>query len=59
MEILAGAAMVGLGWQAVRYLMLPTCPRCKQKKWDRKLCYPLLFCRRCATRCDMHGRTYN
>jgi hypothetical protein len=35
------------------------CPRCKSREWDRKLCAPLLFCRRCATRVDSQGHAYN
>ncbi|HEY0014793.1 MAG TPA: hypothetical protein VGC13_00685 [Longimicrobium sp.] len=37
----------------------PSCPRCRGKEWDRRMCAPLLFCRRCATRIDAHGRAYN
>ncbi len=60
MEIIAGASVLGAGaWFLGRWLMTPNCPRCKAKKWDRKLCQPLLICRRCATRCDSHGRVYN
>ena len=43
----------------VRRVVTPPCPRCRSKKWDRSLCQPLLFCRRCATRIDAHGRVYN
>ena len=60
MEIIAGAGVLGAGaWFLGRWLLAPACPRCKGKKWDRKLCHPLLFCRRCATRCDAYGRVYN
>jgi len=59
MGILAGAIVLGVGWWVIRQVMAPACPRCKAKKWDRKLCYPLLLCRRCATRADQHGRVYN
>ena len=59
MEILAGAGVLGAGWLIARWFLIPTCPRCKARKWDRKLCYPLLLCRRCATRCDVQGRVYN
>lgn len=56
--------MLGLGVTAVaalvaRRLMTPPCPRCRGKEWDRRLCAPLLFCRRCATRIDAQGRAYN
>jgi hypothetical protein len=44
---------------AVRHYVTPSCPRCRNRAWDRKLCAPLLFCRRCATRVDSHGRAYN
>lgn len=37
----------------------PSCPRCRGRDWDRKLCAPLLFCRRCATRVDDALRIYN
>ncbi len=43
----------------VRRYMTPSCPRCRSREWDRRLCAPLLFCRRCATRIDSHGRVYN
>ena len=56
--ILGLAAFTGVGLLARRYLT-PACPRCKCREWDRKLCQPLLFCRRCATRIDAHGRVYN
>jgi hypothetical protein len=50
------AAALGFGAWRARY---PNCPRCGSRRWDRKLCHPLLFCRKCATRCDMQGLTYN
>lgn len=53
---LAAAATAGFG---LRRFMAPNCPRCRGKEWDRKLCAPLLFCRRCATRIDTEGRVYN
>lgn len=56
--ILGLAAAVGAGALVRRY-MVPACPRCKSREWDRKLCTPLLFCRRCATRIDTEGRVYN
>jgi len=56
--ILGLAAAVGIAVLARRYLK-PACPRCKGREWDRKLCAPLLFCRRCATRVDSEGRVYN
>jgi hypothetical protein len=49
-------AAAGLG---LKRLITPACPRCKAKSWDRKLCRPLLFCRKCATRCDTQLRVYN
>lgn len=52
------AAATGIGLLARRYAA-PACPRCKGREWDRKLCRPLLFCRRCATRIDVDGRVYN
>lgn len=51
-------AVSGVALLARRY-MTPHCPRCKNREWDRKLCAPLLFCRRCATRIDGEGRVYN
>jgi hypothetical protein len=42
-----------------RRFLSPSCPRCKSREWDRKLCAPLLFCRRCATRIDAEGRVCN
>jgi|GEM_PF-2136667 len=59
MGIALGALLLAGGLYAFRNLALPTCPRCKSKKWDRKLCRPLLLCRRCATRVDAHGRIFN
>jgi hypothetical protein len=43
----------------LRRYSAPACPRCRGREWDRKLCAPLLFCRRCATRIDAEGRAYN
>jgi hypothetical protein len=43
----------------IRQMVAPTCPRCGSKKWDRKLCRPLLLCRRCATRIDHQGHVFN
>ena len=51
--VIAGAAL------GIRQLTVPACPRCGSKKWDRKLCRPLLLCRRCATRIDQQGRVFN
>jgi hypothetical protein len=59
MGILVGAIVLAVGWMVIRQLVAPSCPRCGSKKWDRKLCHPLLFCRKCATRVDQHGRVYN
>jgi hypothetical protein len=39
--------------------LTPSCPRCRGRSYDRRLCKPLLLCRRCATRCDVYGRAYN
>lgn len=52
----SAALLLGLG---VRHYVTPSCPRCHNRSWDRKLCAPLLFCRRCATRVDSQGRVYN
>ncbi|WP_420126228.1 hypothetical protein [Longimicrobium sp.] len=54
---LLSAAVAG-AW-VLRHYMTPSCPRCRHRNWNRKLCAPLLFCRTCATRIDQHGRTYN
>lgn len=59
MTFVAAAVLIGFAGLGVRQLMIPSCPRCKAKSWDRKLCRPLLFCRKCATRVDQHGRAYN
>jgi hypothetical protein len=56
--LLAAAALIGVMILS-RRLMSPSCPRGRNKEWDRKLCAPLLFCRRCATRIDGEGRVYN
>lgn len=56
--LLATTVALAAGW-ALRRLTSPTCPRCRHRDWDRKLCAPLLFCRHCATRIDAHGRTFN
>jgi hypothetical protein len=54
----AVAAVVAAFW-AVRRGTTPACPRCGAKEWDRKLCAPLLLCRRCATRVDRQLRLCN
>lgn len=59
MSILAAAVLIGVAGFGVRQFLQPSCPRCKAKDWDRKICRPLLFCRKCATRIDQHGRAYN
>ncbi len=53
--------LVGLvgGATLSRRLRSPACPRCRARAWDRRLCAPLLFCRRCATRVDAAGTVYN
>jgi hypothetical protein len=56
--LLFAFALLALVYLGRRYLT-PSCPRCRARDWDRKLCQPLLFCRRCATRIDAHGRAYN
>lgn len=59
MTLLLGlSAVLALGVGVRRYTT-PACPRCKGREWDRKLCAPLLFCRRCATRVDSQGRACN
>ena len=58
-HLLAIAAAVIVLALGLRHLMTPRCPRCSARKWDRKLCRPLLFCRSCATRCDSQMRVYN
>jgi hypothetical protein len=57
--ILGLATGAGAVAYAGRQLMTPRCPRCRGKDWDRKLCAPLLMCRRCATRIDHAGKLYN
>lgn len=59
MTLILGVAAVMAGGVALRRYMTPSCPRCRGREWDRRLCAPLLFCRRCATRIDTHGRVYN
>jgi len=58
-QLLAVVAAVIVLAFVVRRLTTPRCPRCSARKWDRKLCQPLLFCRACATRCDSQMRVYN
>jgi len=53
--IIIGSIVLVAGWR--RYN--PPCPTCGARKWDRKLCHPLLLCRRCAQRIDRAGRKYN
>lgn len=59
MSFLLGLSAVAAVVFSVRHYSTPVCPRCRRREWDRKLCAPLLFCRRCATRVDSQGRTYN
>jgi hypothetical protein len=59
LQIFAFATFAALGTLALRRALTPKCPRCRARKWDRKLCQPLLFCRVCATRCDSSLRVYN
>ena len=56
--LLGLSAVLALGLGVRRYTT-PLCPRCKRREWDRKLCAPLLFCRRCSTRVDSQGHAYN
>jgi hypothetical protein len=56
--LLGVVAFVALAF-VVRRVTTPACPRCRSKDWDRKLCAPMLFCRRCATRVDVHLQLYN
>jgi hypothetical protein len=56
--LLALSALLAVAF-VVRRFATPPCPRCRAREWDRKLCAPLLFCRRCATRIDSQGRAYN
>ena len=59
MSIIAAVLVLVAGGFVIRQFATPICPRCKARRWDRKLCAPLLLCRRCATRADYHGRVYN
>jgi hypothetical protein len=59
MTLILGLSAVVALLLLVRRYMTPACPRCRSREWDRRLCAPLLFCRRCATRIDSHGRVYN
>jgi hypothetical protein len=56
--LLATTVAIAAGWGIRRYVG-PRCPRCRHRNWDHRLCAPLLLCRRCATRIDVHGRTFN
>jgi hypothetical protein len=57
--LIASLAAVGVSVLAGRRALMPRCPRCRSKEWDRRLCAPLLFCRRCASRIDHTGKLYN
>lgn len=59
MTYLLGLALLLAVAAVSRHYLTPSCPRCRCREWDRKLCAPLLFCRRCATRVDGEGRVYN
>ena len=59
LTLILATAAVGAALLAGRRVLLPRCPRCHAKEWDRRLCAPLLFCRRCATRIDHAGQLYN
>lgn len=59
MGLLVAALVLVGGAYGIRHAMTPNCPRCGARKWDRKLCRPLLMCRRCATRIDTQGRVFN
>jgi hypothetical protein len=50
MTLLVSAAAVAVLGYAARHFLTPTCPSCRGRAWDRKLCRPMLLCRRCATR---------
>jgi hypothetical protein len=56
--LLAPVAAIAALW-AVRRVTTPGCPRCGARDWDRKLCAPLLLCRRCASRVDRQYRLCN
>jgi ribosomal protein L37AE/L43A len=57
--LIVGLAAAGMAVLAGRRALTPRCPRCRSKEWDRRLCAPLLFCRRCASRIDHAGKLYN
>lgn len=57
--LIAGLAAASVAVLAGRRALMPRCPRCRSKEWDRRLCAPLLFCRRCASRIDHAGKLYN
>lgn len=59
MTLVLGMSAVLAVVLGVRRYTTPPCPRCRAREWDRKLCAPLLFCRRCATRVDAQGHAYN
>lgn len=59
MTLILGVALATVAVLLARRYLTPPCPRCRGREWDRKLCAPLLFCRRCATRIDSQGRVYN
>jgi hypothetical protein len=59
MTVILGLSAAAAVVLALRHYSTPACPRCRNRSWDRKLCAPLLFCRRCATRVDSQGRVYN
>ena len=59
MTLILGLSAAAALLLLVRRYTTPPCPRCRGREWDRKLCAPLLFCRRCATRIDAQGRAYN
>jgi hypothetical protein len=57
--LVAGLVAAGAAVFAGRRVLTPRCPRCRSREWDRRLCAPLLFCRRCASRIDHTGRLCN
>jgi hypothetical protein len=50
------ALATGVALVALWFKRNPRCPACGARKWNRQLCRPLLFCRRCAQRSDLAGR---
>ena len=55
MTLLVSAAALALLALGVHHLRTPTCPTCQGRSWDRRMCRPLLLCRRCAERVPPQG----